>query len=322
MKFALWANKPMDRKGSVTLEMAILMPIVIGTILFFTWIFQLLCMQNSLEHAVLKASDDFKKYAVIYHEYGVAKLENKLLEQLDSDIAESFIDLRGAAQSGQDYLYEKAVEALVSYYLDQDPLVQNGYLQYQDLSCAGGTFFDRNDDIYLNIRCKSGLVPVGTSIRFRGWIRGDSPVASITESGISVWSFDNFTRGKILRDVFGGDLPYDYPVIASFDDGTATMIKSLDSTKPAYQDSSRLASEVQEMIRKLHAFKGTAGNERVEESLWIQNEEIKKRKLLLILPENPMTQEQSTALFHVIHTDAVLNDVEVEIKTYQKSPTS
>lgn len=322
MKFVLWANKPMDRKGSVTLEMAILMPIVIGTLLFFIWLMQLLCLQNALEHAVLKASVDFRKYAIVYHEYGVAKLEKSLLEQLDSDVAESFIDLRGAAQSGQDYLYGKAVEALVSYYLDQDPFVRNGYLQYQDLSCVGGTFFDRNDDIYLNVRCKSGLVPVGTSIRFRGWIRGDSPVASITESGISVWSFDNFTRGKIIRDVFGGDLPYDYPVIASFEHGTITMIKSIDVTKPAYQDARRFASEVQEMIGRLCAFKGTEGDKSVEESLWIKENEIQTRKLLLVLPENPMTPEQSTALLQVISSDAVLKNVEVEIKTYQKSGSS
>lgn len=312
----------MGRKGSVTVEAALLMPVIITVILFFLWIFQLLCMQNCLEHAVLQASQDLRKYAVIYHEYGVAQVEHKLLEQLDDAVANSFIDLRGAAQSGLDSVYTLAVEQLITYYLNRDPFVRSGYLKYDGLSCAGSVFFDGNDDIELRTQCKAAHVVVGTSLRFRGWIRGDHPIASITESGVSVWSFDNFTRGKILRDVFGGDLPYDYPVIASFKDGTAVMIKSVDITKSSYSDGRRLASEVQGMIAKLSAFKGTQGNSQVSVSLQISESEIQTRKLLLVLPENPMTQEQSLALVKVLTTDAVLKNVQVEIKLYQTSSTA
>lgn len=307
----------MERKGSVTIEMALLLPVLILTLLFFLWLFQLLCLQNCLEHAVMRASSDLRKYAVIYHEYGVAKVEGKLLEALDDERAVSFVSLRGLSQEGKEYLYTEAVEALVEYYLSQDSLIDKGYLQYEDLSCSGSVFFAGNEDIELHVRCTTAHVAVGTSVRFRGWIRGDQPIASITESGVSVWSFDNFTRGKILRDIFGGDLPYDYPTIASFKEGTALMIKSIDITKSTYESGKKLASEVRNMIEKLSAFHGTEGDSGVDPSLWISEGEIQTRKLLLVLPENPMSPVQSRALLEVLQSDAIFKHVQVEIQLYQ-----
>ncbi len=313
--------KTMDNRGSVILETAVVMPVMLLVLLLFVRLFQLVCAQNCLERAVLQTAADLRKYAIIYHEYGVANLEERLLAELgDNHQLTDFIDLRGHTEAVTDSVYEAAAVKMIQKQLEQDPLVQSGFLQIDAVDCADSDFFHRNDDILLRVKCHVfGRVSLGTALRFRGWVRGDAPLASLQESGISVWDYHNFTRGKILRDIFGGNLPYDYPVIASFQNGEALMIKSIDVTKQTYQTPANLAKEVTGMLDDLVAFQGTAGMSHVDASLQIQASEIKSKKLLLIFPTNPMTVEQSTALTEVIVSYQSLKNIQVEFQTYHAS---
>lgn len=310
-------------QGSVVVETAIVMPFVLVVLLTFVRLLQILAVQNCVEQAAFKTAQVLRKYGILYHTYGVSRLENALLDQLEMDLRDSFVDLRGYMEAGTDSMYEEVACRIVDYYLRQDPLVQKGYVAYANLSCAGSTFFNRNEDIELSVRCSAySIVSVGTKLRFRVWIRGDSPTVSLEESGVSVWTFHNFTRGRILRDIFGGDLPYDYPVIASFKNGEACMIKSMDITQASYQNPDRLTAEIRSMIDKLADFEGTENDPSVEDDLRIPAASIQTRRLLLIFPTNPMRPEQTAAISNVLTTYSVARGVWVEIQLFQESPQS
>jgi len=97
----------------------------------------------------------------------------------------------------------------------------------------------------------------------------------------SVWEKDNFTRGTLLREKYGGNLPFNFPVISRFKDNEAMSIKSIDTTSPYYQNLSRLNSLVKEYIDDLAEFNGAKWG-----STTVEGKDIRSRKLLIILPRN------------------------------------
>ena len=101
------------------------------------------------------------------------------------------------------------------------------------------------------------------------------------DSSESVWDQENFERGIALREEFGGNLPYNFPVIGSFDGGEATSIKSLDTTSPYYQEPSNLKKKVRGYIRELYAFEGSNYG-----GVSVENNEITNKRLLIIVPKN------------------------------------
>ena len=115
------------------------------------------------------------------------------------------------------------------------------------------------------------------------WLGFSQPVAG--ESDDDIWQQDNFSRGQLLRTRFGGNLPYDFPVIASFSGGEALMIKSADLTAPTYQDQETVRSLFAAQVQALSRFEN-ANYIRDDFSLQITPQMIAKRRLLVIIPEN------------------------------------
>ena len=119
------------------------------------------------------------------------------------------------------------------------------------------------------------------------WLGDLDAIKSEEASGAdgSVWMLDNFTRGQIIRRDMGGDLPYDFPVIARFTGGEATMVKSLDLTAPGYQQIDALLGQVGSYLDALADFTG-AVYERNGKSITITADEIRSRRLILVVPAN------------------------------------
>lgn len=115
------------------------------------------------------------------------------------------------------------------------------------------------------------------------WTGRSRDVADEETSGPNVWQLDNFSRGIALRDHFGADLPLGFPVIALFDNGIATAIRSMDLTAPTYQDDNRVIKSVASEIDRLADFDGFKGSAKMPE---INNDMITQRKLMLIIPNN------------------------------------
>lgn len=117
------------------------------------------------------------------------------------------------------------------------------------------------------------------------WIGRDRQTESAGQADDSVWLLDNFSRGQLLRQEMGGDLPYDFPVIASFDDGEAVSIKSMDLTAPGYQQESAANKQVMEHLDDLAAFAGAQYGKNGQ-NIAIDEEQIVRRRLILVIPAN------------------------------------
>lgn len=124
-----------------------------------------------------------------------------------------------------------------------------------------------------------------------------------------VWEKDNFERGAIFREKYGGDLPYNYPVICAFDNGEAISVKSIDTTSPLYQNEKSMDKQIKSYIRDLDEFEGANYGE-----YSISNEEIKKKTLVLVIPENGSDFCNNRILELTEYANSY--DIRVEIEKY------
>lgn len=136
------------------------------------------------------------------------------------------------------------------------------------------------------------------------------------DEGDNFWSWHNFKRGNYLREEFGGNLPPSYPVIASYSNGEAKMIKSIDLTAPTWQNHEVLTQEVQKWIRQLERFKGTK-EPWGKEGIFIQPGDIRHRKILIVIPEN--SPPESLAVLETSVIEAGEKGIEIQIEQKEAS---
>ncbi len=170
-----------------------------------------------------------------------------------------------------------------------------------------GFFRDKNNDIDIVVEYSMSLplpFKLFPDIRIvqracaRAWTSGVLPADDEEEhkNEGDIWSLDNFSRGRKLREIFGGDLPFNFPVIASFKDGVATMIKSMDLTASTYQEAETVREKLYGYIDELANFKGQEepwGKDRIV----IKNDEIKEKQLILVIPGNEIKPEVERELY-------------------------
>lgn len=163
-----------------------------------------------------------------------------------------------------------------------------------DMSMSG-FFENENKDIDLMVKYKIGI-PIPIKIFYplclvnravaRAWLYGDENTGNEED----IWSLDNFTRGRKIRAAFGANLPFNFPVIAKFDQGAAIMIKSMDLTAKSYQDAPSVGERIQAYINELAMYNG-------QEKPWgkdgivIRAGDIKMKKIILVIPGNPIRGE-------------------------------
>ncbi len=111
----------------------------------------------------------------------------------------------------------------------------------------------------------------------------------------AVWLKGNFERGQELRETFGANLPFSYPVIAKWSNQTATSIKSIDLTAPEYSTPAAVEDNVNAEIDDLADFAGTP-NGFGRNEITIREEDISKRELIIIIPENSPAQAYEALL--------------------------
>ena len=319
--------------GSATVEACLIIPVVIAVLIAGICLIKTVIALNCLDKALMNTSRLMSDYGILYHEIGLKELENKALSKIGSFLEEKtglkdgnnvlfrFAGLRECSMALDDMLYTRMAETICDYYLSGDPLIKDGYIRLDKLSFNGSQFYNAGDDIELYASARIfGWLKIGTSIRSRAWVRGDNPLLSLDEAGITVWELNNFARGKILRTIFGANLPYDYPVLSAFDSGSGkgTVIKSLDFTAPYYNSGSGMEKELKEMINKLHKFNSTDIYTLKEGYPEIRNGDIKSKKLILVIPTNEISEQQIEVLNSMI-VYAGARDITIETIPYQKS---
>lgn len=102
----------------------------------------------------------------------------------------------------------------------------------------------------------------------------------------SVWEQHNFDRGDYFRDMYGANLPDNFPVINSFEHGQALSITSIDLTNNSYiGNNENISSRVTEEIQDLASFNG--GTLHSQGSTYtITNNSIQTRELIVVIPTN------------------------------------
>ena len=146
----------------------------------------------------------------------------------------------------------------------------------------------------------------------KAWLGGDESNEVVEEN---VWALNNFTRGKKLREIFGANLPFNFPVIARFEDGTATMIKSIDLTAKSYQNVESLSEKLDEYLDELVKYNGQP-NPFGSKNIVIVQSEIKNKELILIIPKNTLPSQTEQILARYIQK-AENSGVKFKIERYQ-----
>lgn len=299
--------------GSITLESAVVMSVLTALLLFFISLFQISAAKNILEMSVLRTADEMARWAPIYRNESVKDLSNDLLSEIGGDTADALseiplvgniINLRTIAEYTMDTVYGIAAQTLCSYYIENDSLIENGFVNIEDINLFKSSFYHSDTNQFQIVGECSVKTYIHTQINLSysvdcaAWGDGRMPTVWIEDEAQdngSIWSEDNFTRGKILRQMFGANLPDNFPVIAAYENGTAVMIKSLNHTSKSYKDASVFEKTIKEMIDSLAAFNGAeyAG-------IVIKAEDIQSRRLILIMPENDLSPGQDAALKSLI----------------------
>ena len=142
------------------------------------------------------------------------------------------------------------------------------------------------------------------------------PLRSETEedsgSKETVWDLDNFERGTQIREKFGGNLPYNFPVISASSNNEIKSIKSLDATSPYYLSRANVNDKVKKYIRDLSGFSGTEYS-----GVAVEVDENTKKTLILVIPEN--TSDEIYTYFEDLNEYASERSVKLCIEKYEVS---
>ncbi len=101
----------------------------------------------------------------------------------------------------------------------------------------------------------------------------------------SIWDKENFERGLYFRELYGANLPESFPVLSAWRNGTATSIKSIDLTAPSYESGNDLYKKVVGHINEIAEYQGT-DKPWGKDQIYIDGQEISNRVLIIIVPEN------------------------------------
>jgi len=243
--------------------------------------------------------------------------------------------IKGTYDDSTDQLFIPIIKMCIKKYLVTDEIREPDE-RLKILNIAGGFngldfsmsefFRDENDTISIVVRYKINMpVPVNILPQFtviqkasvRGWLGGDEVIDQAkNRTNEDIWSLDNFTRGRKIREIFGANLPFTFPVIARYDNdtGTVMMIKSMDLTLTYYQNPSAVSKKIRLYIDELKAYKGQEvpwGKDKIV----IKNSDIAKRQLTLVIPNNPINSEVEQEIEHC-RLYAADNGVDLNVVKY------
>ena len=124
----------------------------------------------------------------------------------------------------------------------------------------------------------------------------------------SVWGMGNsYERGRIIEDqvlgrpaTIGGVHQYNFETIDDFNNGVATSIKSIDLTKPFYNNSvsgtDNLTNKLDAYASKLNDFQGASQNAGGTTPISVQPEDINVRELRIAIEPGATSERQATAI--------------------------
>jgi len=319
----LLKNNFFCKKGSITVEAAVLLPFFIIAIMSFVFIIKVYYTNEIVQHAISGACNEMSVYSLLYYETNAEEIVGSIerfsnSEKVSEVLGDTWIKSI-AAQLGKDATdYVRAQVALVpitkvlvkknlevSYYNDVDNRLKALNLKdgFSGIDFTGsrmladGKSIDIVASYELSFPFLTQLFP-GIKIKQMAstciWA-GEDGINTAEEDDLdtdaSVWDMNNIKRGREIRKLQGANLPFNFPTIANFQNGAATSIKSLNIDKVYYQNSRNLKLKLISNINKLEEFNGGKSS-----TLTIESYEILRKELILVIPETQLLPSQQQTI--------------------------
>ena len=168
----------------------------------------------------------------------------------------------------------------------------------------------------LSIKAFPGIA-ITQKARARAWLYGSDgvdDVSSEAEAEEDIWSKGNFDRGKVIQEVFHANLPFTFPGLSSFENGEATLIKSIDTTAKSYQNENTLSKVIKSYVNDIKTYEGQV-QPWGSDGITIMPEDILIRRLLLVIPSNVLDNKLSDVIDACIR-DAINEGVILQVERY------
>lgn len=183
---------------------------------------------------------------------------------------------------------------------------------FNGLDFYSSTLFDGNQDIDIIVKYKVEL-PLPIKLlpdiymvqrsTARAWLDGGDGAAL---NQFDIWSLPNKERGVKIEKIFGGNMPYDFPVIDIYDDATktGTSIKSINLNSKTYQSSEALNKK---LLSYVNAMKESSIIKYKKE-----NYSLLSKKLILVIPKNSINDNNRSVIDQTVN-NARLNGIQITI---------
>ncbi len=319
-------------KGSISIEAAICSVFVAMFFAFVMSLLQYVYVYKTVQDAIIDVAGEFSCYSAILHESGLDSLsdtvKNRLLEKTGALDNDELLPLVKVADTAFEFIdttaYNALVEELVAAKIEKKRLAGRLTFDIEITGLSGSEYFKDGIGFKIVAKCKTksmlplaiiGIEGYGINVCVCGnsWTSGS--VSKYSVEDINVWSLDNFKRGKVLEQVFGSNLPFDFPTIDIYnkEEKSITAIRSIDHTKKTYLKKGAIEKELLLQIDKLSAFtEGHSGD------IYVKAGDYTTKKIILVMPENRMTQEQSFELA-TASTKALSQGIDIKTEFYQVS---
>jgi len=162
---------------------------------------------------------------------------------------------------------------------------------FEGLDFSDSSLFDdgKNIDIVVKYTIKAPLpfnilpkIPIIQRVKVKAWLDGAN------EEKEDIWSLENLERGKKIQKMYGRNLPDNFETITKFENGTATLVRSINLNADTYKKKPRsVFTEVNKAIKDLRDFekdhKTQDENGRTIE-YYIEAKDIKYRRIIIVIP--------------------------------------
>lgn len=333
--------KMQNCRGSITVEAAILLPVFIAAIMTFVFIIKVYYVHEIVQQAITSACEEMSLYSLLYYETNADELISSLekltsSQETDKAYGNTWIApiVEQLGKDASDYaraqvvlvpiskiLVKKNLE--VSYFDNVDNRLhllnlKDGF-EGIDFSSSRMLADDKSIDIIISYKMSFPLLK-----EFISEIKITQMASSYVwagEAGINnageeadatcVWNMSNINRGREVRKLQGANLPFNFPTIAIFKNGTATSIKSLNIDEEYYKNANNLKKQLLLYINKLEEFDGGECG-----GITIEKWQVNKKELRLIIPETELMANQQQTINECIQVAKKKGVDFVVIKAY------
>lgn len=302
-------------KASITVETAIVFPIVISMVLLLINIIYITEQYEMINYVLSDTCSQMADYAYVYHEGCIVNLSNAVKDKSDKGVdglvSDVFDKLPISDDGNFKSIISDSIKGYINDYIDQAddqlyiPIARLLFTRNlsefpgeafdskeNEVNFSKSLFFNENNNIYLNMTYKQKVmipflsinsIDVEQSITMNSWLKGVWP--KINEETENIWLLDNFERGRKLQRIFNANLPANFPVISSYINNKVIMIKSLDFTTKTYLSGGNLYSRVAKFVDTLNSYGGQA-TPWGPDQIVIKSSDILHREIILVIPED------------------------------------